>query len=149
MSSPNFSAILDQVVTEVVRPKPIPVGTYTCIIDGIPKIDKTKSADPTDVIEFNLKPISAGPDVDQAALTEALNGRSLSDVKLRATFFGTEAAIYRLDAFLIEHLGIEKGMSRKEMVSQAPGRQVLATVVHTPSKDGQAIYANVGSTARV
>lgn len=149
MSSPSFSAILDQTVTEVVRPKPIPVGTYTCIVDGVPKLDKTKSADPTDVIEFTLKPVQAGADVDQAALQEALNGKTLSDVKLRLTFYGTEAAIYRLDAFLIEHLGVEPGTSRKEMVAQAPGRQVLATVVHAASKDGQAIYANVGSTARV
>lgn len=149
MSSPNFSSILDQPVTEVVRPKPIPVGTYTCIVDGVPKFDKTKSADPTDVVEFTLKPVQAGPDVDQTALQEALNGKTLSDVKLRANFFITEAAVYRLDSFLFEHLGIDFGTSRKEAIASAPSRQVLATVVHAASKDGQAIYANVGSTARV
>lgn len=147
--TPNFSLILDQPVTEVKRPKPLPVGTYTCIVDGIPKFDKTKSADPTDTVEFNLKPISAGADVDQAALTEALDGKTLSDVKLRANFFLTEPAKYRLDAFLFEHLGIELGISRKEAIGRAPGNQVLATVVHAASKDGQAIYANVGATARV
>lgn len=145
----SFADILNQPVTEVVRPKPIPVGTYTCVVDGPPKFDRTKSADPTEVIEFSLKPLQAGADVDQASLQEALNGKSLSDVKLRLTFYGTEAAIYRLDAFLLEHLGVEPGAQRKELIAQAPGRQVLATVVHAASKDGQAIYANVGGTARV
>lgn len=149
MSTPNFSAILDQPVTEVKRPKPLPVGTYTCVMDGIPKHGKTNSEDPTDFVEFYFKPIQAGTDVDQAALTEALDGKILSDVKLRKTFYVTPDAVYRLDAFLFEHLGIEFGTSRKEAISQTPGRQVLATVIHAASKDGQAIYANVGSTARV
>lgn len=149
MSNPNFSAILDKPVTEVVRPKPIPVGTYTCIVDGVPKFDKTKNENATDTVEFTLKPVSAGPDVDQTGLQEALNGKTLSDIKLRANFFITEAAVYRLDSFLFEHLGIDFGTSRKEAISQAPGRQVLATVIHAASKDGQAIYANIGGTARV
>lgn len=149
MNAPNFSSILDQPVTEVKRPKPLPVGTYTCIVDGIPKFDKTKNENSTDVVEFNLKPVAPGPDVDAAALEEALNGKSLGDVKLRLSFFLTDAAVYRLDAFLFEHLPIELGINRKEAISRAPGNQVLATVIHAASKDGQAIYANVGSTARV
>lgn len=150
MNTPNFSSILDQPFdAETNRPVPIPVGTYTCIVDGIPKFDKTKSSDPTETVEFNLKPIQAGADVDQAALQEALKGGNLSDVKLRASFYLTEKAVYRLDEFL-ENLGLDKGtVSRKEGVAQAPGRQVLATVIHAASKDGKAIYANVNGTARV
>jgi hypothetical protein len=149
MNAPNFSSILDKPVTEVKRPKPIPVGTYLCIVDGIPKFDKTKNENATDTVEFNLKPVTPQPDVDQAALAEALDGKSLSEVNLRANFFLTEKAVYRLDEFLYENLGIEFGIARKEAISRAPGNQVLAYVVHANSKDGKATYANVGSTARV
>lgn len=148
--NPNFSSILDKPFdAEANRPIPIPQGSYVCIVDGIPKFDKTKSSDPTDVVEFYLKPVSPMPDVDQAALQEALKGTSLSDVKLRTSFYLTEKAVYRLDEFL-ENLGLDKGsVSRKEGVSMAPGRQVIAVVTHASSKDGKAVYANVNSTARV
>ena len=145
MSSPNFSAILDQPVTEINRPKPLPVGTYLCIVDGVPRFDKSKQKQ-TDYVEFSLRPVTPGPDVDQQALTDA---GGIGEKKLRVTFYLTEDSVYRLDVFLFEHLGIEMGTSRKEAIAQAPGRQVNATVSHQASADGQAIFANVTGTARV
>jgi hypothetical protein len=143
MNAPNFSSILDKPVdAEANRPKPLPVGTYTCIVDGIPRHDLSKQKQ-TPFVEFQLKPVSPGPDVDQEALAAAGGLKNL-----RTTFYTTEEAIFRLDQFL-ENLGIEKGMSRKEAISQAPGRQVLATVTHRASQDGTAIFAEVNSTARV
>jgi hypothetical protein len=146
MNAPNFSSILDKPFdSEANRPKPLPVGSYLCIVDGIPKFDKSTQQQ-TEYVEFTLKPVSAQGDVDQQALTEA---GGLSDKTLKTTFYLTEKAVFRLDDFL-ENLGLDKGtVSRKEGVSMAPGRQILAVVRHASSKDGKAIYANVDSTARV
>lgn len=144
MNAPNFSSILDKPVdAEANRPKPLPTGTYTCIVDGIPRFDKSKQKQ-TDFVEFQLKPVSAGADVDQEALTAA-GGLSKT---IRTTFYLTEEAAFRLDQFL-ENLGLDKGISRKEGISMAPGRQVLAVVTHRASQDGTAIFAEVNSTARV
>ena len=145
MSNPNFASILDAPVdAEANRPKPLPVGTYLCIVDGIPKFDKSTQKQ-TDYVEFTLKPVQPQSDVDQEALTAA---GGIGSKTLRTTFYLTEEAVYRLDQFL-ENLGIEKGQSRKESVAQAPGRQINAVVSHATSKDGTAVYANVNSTARV
>lgn len=149
MSTPNFSSILDQPVNEIVKPKPMPVGSYIGIVDGIPRFDKSK-VQKTDFVEFNIKPMQAQEDVDQTLLGEALNGKALAEKKLRPlAFYLTEDAVYRLDSFLFEHLGIEMGTSRKQAISQAPGKQVGFVIKHEPSQDGTQIYANIASTFKV
>lgn len=142
-AGPNFSAILDRPVdAEANRPKPVPTGTYLCIIDGIPRFDKSKQKG-TDFVEFNLNIVQPGADVDPTAYAEVGGGR-----KLRTTFYLTEDAVWRLDKFL-EDIGIPKGTGRKEGISQAPGKQVNAVVTHRASQDGTAIFAEVNSTAKV
>lgn len=146
MNAPNFSAILDKPFdAEANRPKPLPPGSYVCVVDGIPKFDKSTQQQ-TDYVEFVLKPVSAMADVDQEAL-QACGG--LSDKTLRTTFYFTEKSVYRLDEFL-ENIGLEKGQySRRQGIDMAPGKQIIAVVTHASSKDGKAVYANVNSTARV
>lgn len=149
MNNPNFSSILDQQVDKVEFPKPWPVGTYLALIDGVPRFDKSKQKH-TDFVEFNVKFLQAQPDVDQAALAEALKDKPITEKKVRPiTFYLTEDSIFRLDDFLFNNLGIETGTSRKMAISMAPGRQVLCTIKHEPSQDGTQIYANIGSTAKV
>lgn len=146
MSNPNFAAILDQPVTEIKRPPTAPAGNYLCIVDGIPAFDKSKQKQ-TDFVRFNLKPVQAMGDELNAAITQL--GKSPSDFKFRTDFYLTEDAVFRLDIFLFEHLGIEMGTSRKQAISMAPGKQVIAVVTHQASADGQAVYAQVNSTAKV
>ncbi len=151
MNAPNFSSILDQAPTEIEKPKPLPVGSYIGLVDGIPQFDKSK-IQKTDFVAFNLKPLQAKEDVDQTLLAEALKGKALAEKKLRPlTFYLTEDAVYRLDEFLFQHLEVgELGtLPRKQAISMAPGRQVGFTIRHEPSQDGTQIYANIGSTFKV
>lgn len=148
MSDTSFSSILDKTVDSVDKPKPIPVGTYLGLVDGIPRFDKS-TVRKTDFVEFNVKLLQAKEDVDQSALADVLGGKVLQDKSMRRTFYLTEDAVWRLDDFLFNHLdGIPLGTSRKQAISMAPGKQVLLSVRHNPSQDGTTVYAEISSTAR-
>jgi hypothetical protein len=147
MSSPNFGAILDTPSQEIERPKPLPQGTYTCVVNGLPRMDKSAKKG-TEFVEFNLNILAAGEDVDEDALGEmgGIAGKST-----RVTFYLTESSVWRLKKFLVDDLGIEEedDLTLRGMISMAPGRQVLAHIKHTPSDDGTSVFANVASTAPV
>ena len=93
---------------------------------------------------FTLKPLQAEDDVDEAELEEAggLEGRSL-----RATFYETPDAIYRLDEFH-EHCGLDisKPMSRRMRNDEVVNAHVRAVVKHRTSEDGSRIYAEISRT---
>ena len=146
MSSPNFGAILDTPSQEIERPKPLPQGTYTCVINGLPRMDKSAKKG-TEFVEFNLNILAAGEDVDEDALSE-MGG--IANKSTRITFYLTENSVWRLKKFLAEDLQIEKDdVTLRQMIGMALGRQVLAHIKHTPSDDGTSVFANVASTAPV
>lgn len=145
MNSPNFGSILDQQSSEIQKPKPLPVGTYICVVQGLPKMDKT-SKKQTEYVEFTLGILGAGEDVDTEALEEAggFQGKTVRD-----TYYLTETAIWRLKKFL-DDCGIdEDDMSLRQRIDQAPGCQVAVTIKHQASEDGTSVYANVAGTAAV
>lgn len=149
----NFQDILSKPAANIEPPKPLPVGTYLCIIDGQPEFAKI-GKEQTDCLNFKLKPIQAQPDVDQTALQEALvvNGApsALGDKSIRHRLFITEASIWRLKQFLVDHLGIEQGTkSLGELIPESQGRQVLVTLGHRASDDGQQVFTEVKATAKV
>ena len=146
MSSPNFGAILDTPSQEIERPKPLPQGTYTCVVNGLPRMDKSAKKG-TEFVEFNLNILAAGEDVDEDALSE-MGG--IANKSTRITFYLTENSVWRLKKFLAEDLQIEEDdVTLRQMIGMAPGRQVLAHIKHTPSDDGTSVFANVASTAPV
>jgi hypothetical protein len=143
MTAPNFSSILDESPTEVERPKPLPVGTYLCIVAGQPVYDKsTKKGTP--YVEFTLRPLAAESDVDEDELAEA---GGLDNKSLRATFYLTEDAVYRLDEFH-QHCGIdlEDEASRRQRNDEVVNAQVRVVVNHGTSQDGTRIYAQIART---
>src|ERR1035438_8203509 len=100
----NFGAILDKPSNEVERPKPLPQGSYTCAVKGLPKYDKS-SKKQTEYVEFNLQPLAAGEDVDQDDLNAWMakvdgSTRKLNEANIRATYYITEDALWRLKKFL-------------------------------------------------
>ena len=142
----SFEEILDTQVTEVKVPPPLPVGTYLTIVEGLPQQGEV-GQNQTKVIDFNLRILQPGEDVSAdeiAAIDGGVVGKNI-----RARFFLTDSAIFMLDRFLFEHLGIELGKSRKQAIAEAPGRQVYATMRHTPRNDGEGFYANLASTMKV
>jgi len=145
-NSPNFGALLSKAPSEIERPKPLPQGTYTCVVKGLPRFDQS-SKKKTDYAEYTLQPIAAGEDVDVDDL-KAMGG--FKDKTIKATYYITEAALWRLKEFLAD-CGLEEGEydSLQEMVEAASGCQVLVTMKHRASEDGQAVFAEIGSTAAV
>lgn len=146
MNTPNFGALLDTPVNEVERPKPVPVGPYLCVNKALPKMDKTTKKQ-TEYVEFTLTPVQPLDGVDPEAL-EAMGG--IADKTFRATFYITEAALWRLKEFLAD-MGIdtESGASLRELIDQTPGQQVIVNIKHTMGDDGKSIYAEIGSTQKV
>lgn len=143
--APNFGAILDRPSTEIERPKPLPVGTYTCVVKGLPRYDKSTKKG-TEFVEFVLQPLAAGEDVDEEALKE-MGG--FQNKTIRATYYLTEDAVWRLKKFL-DDCGIEEGdLSLRQRIEQAPGSQVYAYMKHQASDDGQSVYAQLSNTAPV
>ena len=154
MSDATFGSILDKPATDVERPKPLPTGTYHCVVDGQPRMDKTTKKG-TEFVEFSLKPMSALDDVNQDELNASLTSgdgsvKPLSDKRIRATFYLTEDSLYRLKDFLVRDLQIEQGKKKiGQLISEAQNRQVLAAIKHVPSEDGTSIYANLAKTGPV
>lgn len=138
MATPNFSSILDESPTEVAAPQPMPQGTYVCVVQGVTYDKTTKKG--TDYAEFTLRPIAAEADVDEEEL-EATGG--LDGKTLRATFYLTEDAIYRLDEFHT-HCGLDiqnDGLSRRARNDEVINSEVRAFVKHETSQDGTRIFA--------
>lgn len=149
MDAPNFTSILDKPSNEAERPKPLPQGSYTCVVKGLPRYDKS-SKKQTPFVEFLLQPLAAGDDVDQDDL-QAMGG--FVNKTIRATYYLTEDAAYRLREFL-DHLGIDdqengEPMSHRQRIDQSAGKQVVAFIKHQASDDGQSVYAQLANTAPV
>lgn len=147
----NFTDILDKPATEIDRPKPLPIGSYIWQIQGLPRADKSKEKQ-TPFYEFSCKCTGALGDVDADQLQEwatKADGttRALTDFSTRLTFYITEDSLYRLQEFL-EHCGVDgEGKTTREAVEDTPNCQFVGSIVHTPSKDGTSVYANIGKTA--
>ena len=150
MSKPNFSSVLDKPATEIARPKPLPVGTYLAVVEGLPRYDKS-SKKQTDFVEFSMRITAAADDVDEAELQEV--GLTLKDGTSRTmknTYYLTEDAAWRLKKFL-EDLGFDFSgdLTMREACESAANREVYLTITHEPSQDGQSIFARIGGTASV
>ena len=143
----SFSSILDRAPSEIEKPKPLPVGSYTTQLVGQPRIDKS-SKKQTEFREFTHKIISAGDDVDEDELKQYLgDSKKLTDVTVKNTYYITEGAAWRLKEFL-EHCGIDldKVDSLNEALDETPGKQVGIFINHEPSQDGQSFFARIGKT---
>lgn len=153
MNQTNFSDILDRAPTEVEKPKPLPAGKYSTVLIGVPRYDKSAKKQ-TPFVEFQHKLTSAGEDVDQDALKEALaqadgTSRRLADIVMKNTFYLTEGSAWRLKEFLGD-CGFDVDSdehSLREMIEQSSGRSVDIYIKHTPSQDGKSIFAEIASTA--
>jgi len=146
----NFEAILNIPNKDIERPKPLPPGTYYCVVLGQPKFD-VSSQQKTEYAEFTLGILATHEDVNAEDLKVALNGKPLTEKTIRATYYLTEAARWRLREFL-DHCGVEEGdddTTIGQRIAAASGCHVLANLKHSPTKTGTAVYAELASTAAV
>jgi len=141
----SFEDILNKPATEIKAPPAYPVGTYHCLVDGVPTPGKS-SQKQTDFLQFKFKILSPMGDVDAGQAAE----QQIVGKLITADYYITEAAAWRLKELLVDHLGIpEESKSLKELVSEAPGRQVLAKLRHELSQDGKRVFHRLDSTAHV
>lgn len=142
--------ILDRPSNEAAAPKTVPAGNYVCKVQGMPRFDKS-SKKQTPFVEFLLVPTSAMDDVDADELSEA---GGLTDKTFKATFYLTDNSEYRLREFLDacqvpDEDDNGEALSHRARIEETPNAEVIVTMVHEPSADGQRMFAKPGAFAQV
>jgi hypothetical protein len=139
----SFEDVLSKKSADVVKPPPIPAGTYIAMVVGQPKKVEV-GQDKTPCFDYDLKLLQPQDDVNQDELN-ALTGGFSNASPVRARFFLTEKAAYRLKDFLTA-CGVEEGdLTLGQRAMQATGRQVKVLMKQSPSADGQSVYSNPDS----
>ena len=142
----TFSSILDTPSSEIERPKPMPVGQYVCVVQGQPRFDKSRLKQ-TDFVEFTMKFLeTVDSTVDDDAL--AVVG-GIKDKTVKATYYLTDTALWRLKDFLDHCDAGDEDMSLRQRIAETPGKRVTITIGHESSQDGQTVFARVKDTAAV
>jgi hypothetical protein len=148
----TFASLLDTPFSQISRPKPAPHGSYLAMVKGLPRYDKsTKKGTPFS--EYTLQLLEALDDVDEDALKEWLTKGDgsvvpLKDKTMRLTFYHTPDALWRLEKFL-KDLGLDAeddDESIGDVEQKTPGRQCVIHVKHSPSDDGETMFANIDKT---
>lgn len=141
----NISDILNRPADEVEAPKPLPPGSYNCVVKGLPEQGES-SKKKTPFLKFALQITSARDDVDEDALKEygPVAGKIID-----ATYYITDDALFMLTDFL-SSLGIDlDGKSISAAIDESPNCEVVAFIKHEPSQDGSRFFARLGKTARI
>jgi hypothetical protein len=139
----DFRSLLSKPMDDIVKPKPIPAGTYQGIIKAIKFDESAKKKTP--FVRFTVGLQSASDDISEEDLTEALAGAELQKKELSKDFYLTDTSLYRLKDFL-ESLGIStEGRVLAECIPEAQNAQVLIEVTHRNSEDGKDIFNDVGN----
>lgn len=145
----SFEEILNRPSTDIKPPQAYPVGTYHCLVDGPPTPGKSSQKE-TPFLQFKFKVLSPMQDVDAASAAEMqIPGKIITN-----DYYITDAAAWRLNEMLKDHLGIDGGTEEnpkplREMIAEAPGKQVLVKLKHQASDDGKRVFHRVDSTAHV
>lgn len=140
----SFEDILNRPASEIKPPEAYPVGTYHCLVDGPPAPGKS-SQKQTDLLQFKFKILSPMQDVDALKAAEMqIVGKTIT-----GDYYITDGATWRLKEML-EHCEIsEEGKSLKQMIAEAPGKQLLVKLRHEASQDGKRVFHRIDSTAHV
>src|SRR5262245_37331801 len=142
----SFEEILNLPASEIKAPQAYPVGTYHCLVDGPCEPGKS-SQKQTDFLRFKFKILSPMQDVDAAQAAE----QQIVGKTIQAEYCTTAGSTWRLKEML-EHLGLDVESNAKplrELLTEAPGKQVLVKLRHELSQDGKRVFHRVDSTARV
>ncbi len=141
--APDFKALLKQQADEVVRPPPIPAGTWGCQIQSHTFGKSAKKQTP--YVQFAWALMEPGPDIDTAELEDFKHQGKV----IKQDFYVTEDALYRLREFF-ENLGCEvQGKSLEELVQDSTGLPGMLSISNRPSDNpnSDAVYAQIDSVA--
>lgn len=141
----SFESILDTPVAAVERPKPLPAGTYDCIVRGMYE-EGQSTQKKTPFVRFTYAIQAAGDDVDADELAE-MGG--IADKSIKDTYYTTPDALFRLTTAL-ENMQIEglEAKSIRQALAETPNCPIRIVVSHRASDDGENIFAEVKRTMR-
>lgn len=147
MAQTSFSSILDQSPTDIKPPVALPPGEYLCVVQGLPRHDKS-SKKQTPFVEYTLVIQDALDSAKEAGADEVEGG--VVGKTIKATYYLTPESMYRLKDFFAHcGLDVDSAESMRELVDQPNGSQVIATLRHESSDDGQRTFARLAGTAPV
>lgn len=145
----NISDILNRPAEDVEAPKPLPPGSYNCVVKGLPE-QGASSRKKTDYLRFTFQITSAGEDVDPEALEEfetAKDGSKapVSGRLITSDYYLTDNALFMLTDML-SAIGIDfsGGKSISTAVDETPNMECVVFINHEPSQDGKRFFARVG-----
>jgi len=150
----SFEEILNLPSTEIKPPQAYPVGTYHCLVDGPPTPGKSTQKE-TPFLKFKFKILSPMQDVNAAEAAELqMPGKTIENDYYFSANQTAQNAAWRLHEMLKDHLGIDPGSPERpktlrEMIAEAPGKQLLVKLKHQASDDGKRVFHRVDSTAHV
>lgn len=143
----KFSELANVPAQDVQPPKPIPVGHYLFLIDGMPEFEEAVSQrtnEPYERYTVKCRPVQATDDVDQSTLRDVLEGGSLQERAINLQIFQPHVMKQ-----LLEACGLIKPNNKKslgQLIGEMPGAQFLGYVTHTPGqRDKTMLYANIDS----
>jgi hypothetical protein len=143
-STPNFESILDMPAADVERPKPLPAGTYDCIVKGLFETGQSTQKK-TPFVRFTYAIQAAGEDVDEDELVE-IGG--IADKTIKDTYYTTPEALFRLTDTL-DAMGIDmEGKTVRQALDDTPNASLRIVVGHRASEDGEQIFAEVKKTLK-
>jgi hypothetical protein len=152
----RFAEALNRSAESIVRPPPLPVGSYLCRVTKLP--DPPESMDTKvgelEKLTVNVAVIEALEDVDPDMLAEF---GIVKGVPLRRDFLFAvdddnkfEQSMFRLRSFC-EHCGLDiEGKSIGDLLNELPNTQFVAAVGHRADRDDPMVsYAEIKYTAPV
>lgn len=151
----NFNEILNTPVEDIKKPPLPPFGSYKMAVAKTPTIGERKAQDGRewDVIDFSLRAVAPGEDVDMEALSAYGDVKNI--IQQRSFMFerGDDAAasttLFNLRRFITEHLNVEwpEGTPVKAVLPKCVNAVCLANIQYEPDKkDPEIMYARIKST---
>lgn len=138
---PNFAELLNKPAGQAKKPTVLDAGDYPVVIKGHEFGESSNKKTP--YVRFNLGvlgwPEGATPQTDEEGDVVDLSKKSL-----RRDFFLTDDALYRLDEFLRDELGIAvEGRSYAETLPETTGAQCIADVRQGINQNTNALFNDV------
>lgn len=148
----SFESILDTPADAVERPKPLPAGTYSVIVKGMPE-HGVSSQKKTPFVRFTYALTAAGEDVDEDELNTLLTNKdgvveSITTKSIKDTYYTTPDSLFRLTDCL-ENMGITlDDKTIRAALDETPNSSLNIVVGHRASEDGTQIFAEVKRTMK-
>jgi len=145
--SASFESILDTPADKVERPKPLPAGTYSAIVKGMPE-HGVSAQKKTPFVRFTYALQSAFDDVNEDELAAALTNSegavtSLSEKSIKDTYYTTPDSLFRLTDAL-ESMGIDlDDKTIRAALDETPNCSINVVVSHRTPDGSDQIFAEV------